>query len=373
MVLEEYGPELVYIKGHDNVVADALSRLDLLPEADETIKPDIKLHDFTNIYRDELSEDAFPLRMSTISAKQEKDTQLQRAANKSDSPFTRKKVRGGRMSYNIIHMNEKIYVPTRLRKRVMKWYHEMLLHPGMTRMTKTIQMHFTWPKLRENVEHYCKTCKTCQLTKKSKKKYGHLPAKEAEVEPWDTLCIDLIGPYTIKDDTKDRFTLHCLTMIDPATGWFEIAEVPSKRADDIANLLEQHWLCRYPWPRNVINDRGSEFMAEVRFMLTNDYGCNIIRITNRNPQANAILERVHQTIGNMIRTWLGEDAEMDEKDPFSGLLTAVAFATRATVHTTLNASPSQLVFGRDAILNINFHADWQSIKARKQKRINDNN
>jgi hypothetical protein len=30
------------------------------------------------------------------------------------------------------------------------------------------------------------------------KKYGHLPSKETEAEPWERLCVDLIGPYTIK-------------------------------------------------------------------------------------------------------------------------------------------------------------------------------
>ena len=373
MVLEEYGPELVYIKGHDNVVADALSRLDLLTEPDPIENTDVKLHDFTNIYRDELPDDAYPLRMSLISAEQDKDTPLQERANKPNSGFTRKRVRGGRTSFNLLHLNDKIYVPASLRKRILTWYHDVLMHPGMTRMLKTIQMHFTWPKLRDEVERFCKRCNTCQLTKKTKKKYGHLPAKEAEAEPWDTLCIDLIGPYIIKDDMKDRFTLHCLTMIDPATGWFEIAEIPSKRADDVANVLERTWLSRYPWPQHVINDRGSEFMAEVQEMLTNDYGCDVNRITTRNPQANAIVERVHQTIGNMIRTWLVNDPDLNEKEPFVGLLSAVAFATRATVHTTLNASPSQLVFGRDAVLNMDFHADWQIIKSRKQKRINANN
>ena len=98
-------------------------------------------------------------------------------------------------------------------------------------------------------------------------------------------------------------------------------------------------------------------MAEVHEMLTNDYGCDVNRTTTRNPQANAIVERVHQTIGNMIRTWFVNDPDLDRRDPYAGLLTAVAFATRATVHTTLNASPSQLVFGRDAVLNIPFHAD----------------
>jgi hypothetical protein len=32
LILEEYGPELRYIKGESNVVADALSRLDMLAD-----------------------------------------------------------------------------------------------------------------------------------------------------------------------------------------------------------------------------------------------------------------------------------------------------------------------------------------------------
>ena len=34
-------------------------------------------------------------------------------------------------------------------------------------------------------------------------------------------------------------------MIDPATGWFEIAEINSKQSDVIANIVEQTWLARY--------------------------------------------------------------------------------------------------------------------------------
>jgi len=45
------------------------------------------------------------------------------------------------------------------------------------------------------------------------------------------------------------------------------------------------------------------------------------------------------------------------------------FALRAAYHTTLQATPCQLVFGRDAMLNVKFEANWQLIKQRKQKRI----
>ena len=37
------------------------------------------------------------------------------------------------------------------------------------------------------------------------------------------------------------------------------------------------------------------------------------------------------------------------------------------------ATPTQLAFGRDALLNISFEADWQCIKKRKQHRIIQNN
>ena len=115
-------------------------------------------------------------------------------------------------------------------------------------------------------------------------------------------------------------------------------------------------------------------MAEVKSMLKNDCGCRINQITTRNPQANAIPERIHQTIGNMMRTFqLPTSDDVDETNPFSGLLSAVAFATRATIHTTLGATPCQLVFGRDAMVNQTSEADWEQICARKQKLINQNN
>ena len=49
------------------------------------------------------------------------------------------------------------------------------------------------------------------------------------------------------------------------------------------------------------------------------------------------------------------------------------FALRATYHTTTQATPMQLVFGRDAILNTTFQANQQYIKDRKQKLIQLNN
>jgi hypothetical protein len=49
------------------------------------------------------------------------------------------------------------------------------------------------------------------------------------------------------------------------------------------------------------------------------------------------------------------------------------FAVRATYHTTLQAMPAQLVFGRDAILKTVCEANWKLIRERKQIIIQKNN
>ena len=108
-------------------------------------------------------------------------------------------------------------------------------------------------------------------------------------------------------------------------------------------------------------------------MIVEDFGIKRKPITTRNPQANAIIERVHQTIGNIIRSFQVQNLELDLDDPWSDILAATMFAIRSTIHTTTQATPSQLVFGRDVILYIGFEADWQLIKNRKQKLINSNN
>ena len=151
-------------------------------------------------------------------------------------------------------------------------------------------------------------------------------------------------------------------MIDPATGWFEVKQIRDKQAITIANIIEQTWLSRYPWPTQITYDRGTEFMAEFAEMVENDYGIKRRPATTRNPQANSVIERIHQTLGNIICVY-DYDA-LDNDDPWSGPLSAAMFALRATYHTTLQASPAQLVFGRDAILNTRFEADWHLIKQR---------
>jgi hypothetical protein len=89
--------------------------------------------------------------------------------------------------------------------------------------------------------------------------------RQVEATPWDKMCIDLIGPYTIRGKGKQDLMCKYVTMIDPATGWFEIHQYDDTRSITVANIAEQEWFSRYPWPTQITydrDDRGSEYIGK---------------------------------------------------------------------------------------------------------------
>ena len=178
-----------------------------------------------------------------------------------------------------------------------------------------------------------------------------------------------------------------LTMIDPASSWFEIVELPlvrrlrtttvngkellksedifDKSSDRIAKLVNKTWLSRYPRCQTLIYDNGSEFKLHFE-RLCDSYGIKRKPTTVKNPQANAVLERVHQVLGQMLRTAELDMADSVTPDDVDTFLDNAAWAIRSTYHTVLKASPGAAIFGRDMLFDIPFIADWNKIGEHRQ-------
>ena len=120
-------------------------------------------------------------------------------------------------------------------RRVLHWYHLYLNCPSGISLEKIILEVCYWKVIGAQVELFAKTCKTCRQFKKRKTRYGHLQPKNiAELKPWDSVHVDLIGQYSksIRQQQPGgaiimkNSSLTCMTMIDPATGWLENFEIP---------------------------------------------------------------------------------------------------------------------------------------------------
>jgi hypothetical protein len=113
--------------------------------------------------------------------------------------------------------NGKLIIPTSLRHRAVSWYRHHLQHPGQLCLKETMIYVMFWKGMLTTIRRYVKTCQSCQVNKRHSQKYGHLPPKLVIMTPWKALCVDLIGPYTLKGKDGLSIDFMCLTMIGPAT------------------------------------------------------------------------------------------------------------------------------------------------------------
>ena len=160
LYIEEYSPDLHYVKGENNVVADALSRLDISEtKIEDTQETFLGLMD---CFVKEPSLEYHPLNYQHLHHAQLADKTLMKTLQKDESPYVEQDFHGGGKTTSLICYKGKIVIPALLQKHVTAWYHTTLCHPGINRTEETIGQHLWWPKMRDHIANYVKICPLCQ-------------------------------------------------------------------------------------------------------------------------------------------------------------------------------------------------------------------
>ena len=435
LYLEDYHPTFKYVQGKDNVLADCFSRLPQMDKATEgKSSKKGKLVAFEHLSlpppSDELDDEAYhlqaapdaaeiaegmpclfsccrdrvvtldelkdessffesflnhpplnvmqnPITMLNIQQHQFEDVALNDRRNLEPHRFPIKYIQGRPLiCYRLVpHAPEsdwKIALPTSLIDETIRWYHLVLGHCGEQRLYDTIRSRFQVPNLRRYCQQF--TCQTCQKNKQLGPGYGHLPPRHAPLLPWDAVAVDLIGPWTIKVGDQD-LEFNALTCIDPVTNLVEMIRIDRKTAAHVSQQFANTWLSQYPRPNKCIHDNGGEFIGWEFQQLLQQVGIEDKPTTSRNPQANAVCERMHQTVANVLRTTLAtyQPANLEQANQIveNALATAV-YATRCAVSQSIGTSPGNLVFRRDMFIDLPLLADLVDIQNRRQLKIDEN-
>eukprot|EP00804_Cyclotella_cryptica_P029544 CCRYP_020579-RA/>CCRYP_020579-RA protein AED:0.50 eAED:0.50 QI:0/0/0/1/0/0/2/0/225 len=194
--------------------------------------------------------------------------------------------------------------------------------------------------------------------------------------------------YTLKGKDKTQIDFMCVKMIDPATSWFKIVELSVSQLDELdiptgtkgQRSIDTHVQSKqpyfdkssatfssYPCSQYIIYDNRSERKLNFE-TLCDSYGLKCKPTSARNPQANTILERVHQTIMAMLCTADLDMADTVSNSGIADFLTYTAWAVHSTYHTALKTSPGAAIFGRDMLFDIPFIADWAKIGEYSQNK-----
>ena len=104
------------------------------------------------------------------------------------------------------HPNWKIALPESMVVDTVKWFHQVMGHPGEKRLQETLNQNYYHPKLHYHIDEL--KCKYCQKHKLAGGGYGLLPKQEVRIAPWEEVAISLIGPWKVKVNVYKLNLMH---------------------------------------------------------------------------------------------------------------------------------------------------------------------
>jgi hypothetical protein len=127
---------------------------------------------------------------------------------------------------------------------------------------------------------------------------------------FEECAVDLIGPWTVQVcERPNKF--EALTAIETVTNLVKLVRIEKKNSDHITRKFAQCWLTFYPWPQCCIHDPGGEFTGPEFQTLLQNWHIRDVCITAKYPQSNPMCKRMHQMVGNVLRTLLHGEPPQD--------------------------------------------------------------
>ena len=149
------------------------------------------------------------------------------------------------------------------------------------------------------------------------------------------IIIDCVGPLPKTKSGNE----YLLTIMCASTRFLEAIPLRYIKTKTIVKALVKFFTF-VGLPKSVQSDQGSNFMSGVFQQVMHELGIKQYRSSAYHPESQGALERFHQTLKNMIRSYCF-DTEKDWDEGIHLLL----FAVRESVQESLGFSPFELVFG----------------------------
>lgn len=305
--ISQFTTDIKYIKGEDNVVADAFSRIDAISLEQE---------------------------YEALAKAQEADCEMHELLQSSSSSLklTKVKIPGTDITLVCDESTGKLrpYVPPSARRVIFNKLHN-LSHPGARATTRLVSERYVWPSFKKDCRNWARVCEACQKSKVSRHNSAPLGKFDTPTGRFLHVHMDIIGPLPVNNDYR-----YCLTVIDRVTRWPEVWPMRTTTAEEVVATFTREWVSRFGVPSVITTDRGAQFESDLFRRLMHSFATKRIRTTAYHPAANGMIERVHRQLKASL---------MCHGEAWIKTLPLVLLGMRSAFKEDLGATVSELVYG----------------------------
>ncbi|CAA9997840.1 unnamed protein product [Nesidiocoris tenuis] len=205
------------------------------------------------------------------------------------------------LSHNVIFKNERVVIPTSLRKDVLSELHRT--HVGVVKMKQLARRHCFWKTIDKDIETLVKSCRECALTQKSPAKVPTHHWDDPQ-ENFDRVHIDFAGPF---------LNHHYLVLVDSKSKWAEVRilrDSPTS-ASTIELLLDIFSF--HGFPLVLVSDNATIFHSDSFKNFCTNHGIIQKFSAPGHPSTNGLAERYIQTLKSKLNAMENSPGTLQNK------------------------------------------------------------
>ncbi|GBN69221.1 Transposon Ty3-G Gag-Pol polyprotein [Araneus ventricosus] len=305
-LISQYPTDFRHVQGSQNIVADALSRI----EVDSITKSPI-------------------LNFKEFARAQKVDSDIQKFLHNHASSLQLElkpcQTSNCNLLCDISTGVPRPFVPTSFRKLIFDQLHN-LAHPlslsGIAASTKLISARYVWPGMKYQIKQWVRCCESCQRSKIQRHTKTHLGTFSLPDARFTQIHIDIVGPLPPSEGQ-----IYLLTIIDRFSRLPEAIPVPDMRAKTTCRAIFDTWISRFGCPSVVTSDQGSQLRSSMFVEFTRMLGTQKIKTTPYHPISNGTVERFHRHLKSAIKA--------HENEKWSELIPIILLGIRTAVKEVL--------------------------------------
>ena len=239
---------------------------------------------------------------------------------------------------------KQVVLPAKHKRLVYEELHGKMGHLGAERVFQLARQRVYWPYMQKDIEVYTQQTCACNAKKRPhREQFAPLQSIHSSC-PMELVTIDFL-----KLEKSSAQHEYVLLIVDHFSRYAIGYPCKNKSALTAAKNLYNDFILKFGIPARILHDQGREFENKLFESLEKYCGLVKSRTTPYHPQTNGTVERMNSTLLKMLRV-LPEV----EKNRWHMSINQVLFAYNATRHDSTGFSPFYLLFGREAILPLDF-------------------